>query len=106
MTKLEVVMINFIILILFKVQATDLAPSSFHPSSIPSSLLIPFELDNVPEPVYSCLPERYESCWHRMRQSMLDFQLFVKCIPDSFDHCLATHVNYRFDPVYETAKKG
>ncbi len=106
MTKLEVVMINFIILILFKVQATDLAPSSFHPSSIPSSLLIPFELDNVPEPVYSCLSERYESCWYRMRQSMLDFQLFVKCIPDSFDHCLATHVNYRFDPVYETAKKG
>jgi hypothetical protein len=52
----KLVMIDFVILILVELQANDLTPTSFNPSSLQVLLPLSFNLDNVQGSFYTFRP--------------------------------------------------
>jgi hypothetical protein len=98
--KLMVVMMEFLILILLKVQANDLAHISFHPSSAPTMLPYFSELDKVqnndfaptsfsPSPLPILDPQSFE----------LDIfkKTFYKCLEGKIKICEETSAQGTFE---------
>jgi hypothetical protein len=60
--KLTLVMMEFFILILLKVQAIDLSPTSFSPSGRPILYSHSFELDEVKATIHTCFADGIQVC--------------------------------------------
>lgn len=75
------------VLVLFihvKVQAKDLAFTTFHPSSLPIMLPHPFKLDNVQRPFTICIEEKAEKCKEMIETKPKESAI---CVIKSFKQC-------------------
>ena len=84
----KLVMIDFVILILVELQANDLTPTSFNPSSLQVLLPLSFNLDNVQESFYTFHEENLEICLESLKD---DFVLLARCIKGGYRYSLIVY---------------
>lgn len=90
--KLAFVMMKLITLILLNVQAYDLCPISFCPSSPPIQLSYSSELDEAIGSMRTCLEEKVKACESIEETGILfDFE-HISCIRVGFLHCMDDHI--------------
>jgi hypothetical protein len=84
-SKHMAVMIEFLILILLDMQAIDLAPTSFSPSSPPIQLPYSFELDVATVKLHKRIADNVESCTISKKKWQLSRYEF--CVNDVLWEC-------------------
>jgi len=93
------VMMELLILILLNVQANDLVPTLFFPSSPPNLLPYSFDLDEAKGALHNCLTKEIEDCSHVKKTWPFTDFTYQHCIKLRFGHCMILAV-FSNDPYY------
>lgn len=101
--KLMLVMTPLVILILIIMQASNLALTYFHSSSLPVQLSLTSNFDNFQGVFYICIEKNIKSCLKDQQKQLYDHAL---CITRSYRKCLFNKVEHKDDPLYKKAFEG
>lgn len=101
--KLMLVMTALVILLLIIMQASNLALTYFHSSSLPVQLPLTSNLDYFHGVFYICIKKKnIKICLKDKKKQLYDHAL---CITRSYRNCLFNKVEHKDDPLYKKIRR-